>query len=68
MSWMADMGHTIVGVEISPVAIEQFFNENEIEYDVNPFELMKGTVYTSKNGNIRIYCGDFAKSFLNCFM
>jgi thiopurine S-methyltransferase len=40
MSWMADMGHTIVGVEISPVAIEQFFNENEIEYDVNPFELM----------------------------
>jgi thiopurine S-methyltransferase len=20
---------------------------------------MKGTVYTSKNGNIRIYCGDF---------
>jgi hypothetical protein len=46
MSWMADMGHTIVGVEISPVAIEQFFNENEIEYDVNPFELMKGTVYT----------------------
>jgi hypothetical protein len=46
-------------LEISPVAIEQFFNENEIEYDVNPFELMKGTVYTSKNGNIRIYCGDF---------
>jgi thiopurine S-methyltransferase len=30
MSWMADMGHTVVGVEISPVAIEQFFNENEI--------------------------------------
>jgi hypothetical protein len=56
---MADMGHTIVGVEISPVAIEQFFNENEIEYDVNPFELMKETVYTSINGSIRIYCGDF---------
>jgi thiopurine S-methyltransferase len=59
MSWMADMEHTIVGVEISPVAIEQFFNGNEIEYDVKPFELMKGTVYASKNGNIRIDCGYF---------
>jgi exosome complex RNA-binding protein Rrp42 (RNase PH superfamily) len=29
MSWMADMEHTIVGVEISPVAIEQFFNGNK---------------------------------------
>lgn len=59
MSWMAEMGHTTVGVEISPVAIEKFFNENEIQYDVNSFELMNGTVYTSKNRNIRIYCGDF---------
>lgn len=59
MSWMAEMGHTIIGVEISPVAIEKFFNENEIQYDVNSFELMNGTVYTSKNRNIRIYCGDF---------
>lgn len=33
---LADMGHVIVGVEISEKAIKQFFKEHSLEYKEEP--------------------------------
>uniref|UniRef100_A0A3Q2CGL9 Thiopurine S-methyltransferase, tandem duplicate 1 n=1 Tax=Cyprinodon variegatus TaxID=28743 RepID=A0A3Q2CGL9_CYPVA len=32
MKWLADLGHSVVGVEISEMAIRQFFQENNLTY------------------------------------
>lgn len=55
ISWLAECGHTVVGVEISPIAVEDFFKEAGV------------TAERSKNGkfeiwrheNIELFCGDF---------
>ncbi|XP_061520737.1 uncharacterized protein LOC133395654 isoform X2 [Phycodurus eques] len=36
MKWLADMGHSVVGVEISEIAIQQFFVENNLSYSEEP--------------------------------
>lgn len=33
---LADMGHVVVGVEISEKAIKQFFEEHSLEYKEEP--------------------------------
>ena len=32
------MGHTIVGIELSDKALREFFQEQNVEYDVTPVE------------------------------
>ncbi|KAI5622776.1 putative thiopurine S-methyltransferase, partial [Silurus asotus] len=36
MKWLADMGHVIVGVDISEIGIKQFFEEQNLEYKEEP--------------------------------
>nr|XP_006818717.1 PREDICTED: thiopurine S-methyltransferase-like [Saccoglossus kowalevskii] len=49
MKWLADQGHTVIGVEISNIAIQQFFVENNIEYTINHVDgLVKGEVYQQR--------------------
>lgn len=57
MVWLADQGHQVLGVELSPLAIEQFFSENALrpQKHVSPL----GTHYVA--GNIEIICGDIFK-------
>ncbi|XP_077866884.1 thiopurine S-methyltransferase-like [Saccoglossus kowalevskii] len=56
MKWLADQGHTVIGVEISNIAIQQFFVENNIEYTINHVDgLVKGEVYQSNDRRIQIY-------------
>ncbi|CAF0916760.1 unnamed protein product [Brachionus calyciflorus] len=57
MAWLASLGHEIVGVEFVEAACEQFFNENNIKYTVSILKNFK--LFTSQNGKIRIYNGDF---------
>jgi len=55
MLWLRDQGFEVVGVEISPLAVRDFFRENDLQADVatqGKFELWEA-------GGIRIYCGDF---------
>ncbi|XP_050404586.1 thiopurine S-methyltransferase [Patella vulgata] len=59
IKWLADKGHEVVGIELSPVAVQQFFELNNIEFSVSKVPSIQGDLYTSKLGNIRIYCGDF---------
>ena len=55
MLWLAGQGYDVVGVEISPVAIETFFNDNGLAPEVSH----EGEFEVFKAGNITLYCGDF---------
>nr|XP_020453192.1 thiopurine S-methyltransferase [Monopterus albus] len=56
MKWLADMGHSVVGVEISEKAIKQFFEENNLTYSEEPVPAIPGMkVYKSSEKNISLY-------------
>ena len=55
MLWLAGQGYEVVGVEISPVAIETFFNDSGLAPEVSH----EGEFEVFKSGNITLYCGDF---------
>ncbi|XP_068603376.1 probable thiopurine S-methyltransferase isoform X2 [Brachionichthys hirsutus] len=56
MKWLADMGHSVVGVEISEKAIRQFFEENNMTYSEEPVPAIPGAmVYKNSEKNISIY-------------
>ncbi|XP_053190978.1 probable thiopurine S-methyltransferase isoform X1 [Scomber japonicus] len=56
MKWLADMGHSVVGVEIAEKAIQQFFEENNMTYSVEPVPAIPGAkVYKSTEKNISLY-------------
>ena len=57
MKYLIDKGFHVVGVELSPLAIDRFFKENQIEHKVSKVEDFD--LYEGKN--IDIYCGDFFK-------
>jgi thiopurine S-methyltransferase len=54
MAWLASRGHRVLGVELSPLAVEQFFEENGLEPTSRESPL--GTHFNS--GPIEIICGD----------
>lgn len=58
MRWLADLGNQVVGVELSPIAIESFFDEQGLSFNVHDGELR---VYESADRTITIYCGDYFK-------
>jgi thiopurine S-methyltransferase len=55
--WLARSGCRVSGVEISPVAVETFFSENELEFErYGDGEL---TAYAARDMDIVLYCGDY---------
>lgn len=54
MAWLAAQGHRVLGVELSKLAVEQFFAENSLDPDVR--ESVHGTHFVA--GGIEIVCGD----------
>ncbi|GAB1575670.1 thiopurine S-methyltransferase [Bordetella petrii] len=54
MVWLAQQGYRVLGVELSPLAVEQFYAENGLRPSVR--EAGQGSYYTA--GDIEIYCGD----------
>ncbi|XP_053347408.1 probable thiopurine S-methyltransferase [Clarias gariepinus] len=62
MKWLADMGHIIVGVEISEKAIKQFFEENNLEFKEEPVPAIPGAkVFKSLDDKISLYQCDLYK-------
>jgi thiopurine S-methyltransferase len=59
IKWFADLGHTVVGVDSSPLAVEAFFTENSLEFTKQPVEKVNGTLYQCTSLPISIYCCDF---------
>ena len=56
MQWLAGQGNRVVGVELSPLAIEAFFAEHKVDYTVRVGKL---PAYQSADEAITIYCGDY---------
>lgn len=54
MAWLARQGHRVLGVELSPVAVSQFFAEHGLQPEVRVSRY--GTHHVA--GNIELVCGD----------
>lgn len=55
MLWLAEQGYDVLGVELSQLAVEEFFDDNKLKYDVKQIEHF--SVYSTEQ--ITIYQGDF---------
>lgn len=55
MLWLREEGYPVLGVELSPVAVEAFFREN----GYTPEHDTSGKFERCEANNIRILCGDF---------
>jgi thiopurine S-methyltransferase len=55
MLWLLEQGHRVLGVEISPLAVAAFFQENRLEATVT----QKGAFTSWAFAEIEILCGDF---------
>ena len=55
MLWLASLGHAVLGVEISPLAAEQFFSESQLEPRVDRL----GTFQRYRVDEITLLVGDF---------
>jgi thiopurine S-methyltransferase len=53
--WLAEMGNEVVGIELSEIAVQAFFDENDLAYEQD----QGGRVYRAKARDITIYCLDF---------
>lgn len=63
MPWLCSQGYNVVGVELSTVAVRQFFEENEIPYSTlmtqaNGEEFV---VYRAQDRKLTIFLGDYYK-------
>ncbi len=55
--WLAEQGYRVLANELSPVAVEAFFTENNL----NPSQMQKGGLTFYQSGLITFVCGDFFK-------
>ncbi|MCC7254095.1 thiopurine S-methyltransferase [Hyphomicrobium sp.] len=54
MVWLAGQGHRVIGVELSPLAVDDFFRELGVEADTRT----AGALVVRTAGPITIWCGD----------
>ncbi len=57
LAWLAHRRLNVVGVELSEIAVEAFFLEQKLEYEVD--DRGKLLRYRSQTQPIVLYCGDF---------
>jgi thiopurine S-methyltransferase len=55
MLWLREQGHAVLGVELSALAVQAFFNEN----GYTPHRVTSKKFELCKADGIRILCGDF---------
>lgn len=55
IAWIAGQGYEVIGIELSQIAIEAFFDENGLDYE--RFDTDRFGIY--KSGNISLLQGDF---------
>lgn len=56
LAWLAAQGNRVVGVELSPLAVEEFFAEQQLDFTVHDGPLQR---YDAVGAEITLYCGDF---------
>ena len=63
MRWLAEQGHSVVGVEVSPVACEQFFDGLKLEpaieeagrfraFSAGPYRLLQGDLFAAMSADV----------------
>ena len=55
MQFLLEKNIKVIGVEMSNIAIEQFFSENNLDYSVSDL----GQFVLYEGDGIKLYCGDF---------
>jgi thiopurine S-methyltransferase len=55
MIWLAMQGHYVIGVELSDIAVREFFQEG----GQSPARSQEGPFEVSSVGPFKLYCGDF---------
>ncbi len=55
MIYLLQRGLKVIGVELSEIAVKQFFSENELEYSVSQAD----ELLLYEGDRIKIFCGDF---------
>jgi len=55
MVWLLEQGYQVTGIEISPLALKEFFEENGLRPEIRDHS--GAAVY--RCDNLEIYCGDF---------
>ncbi|GAB6039626.1 thiopurine S-methyltransferase [Endothiovibrio diazotrophicus] len=55
MLWLAEQGYRVIGIELSPVAVKAFFDENRLKVK----KTRNGKFTRWQSGAIVIWCGDF---------
>ncbi len=55
MSWLADTGHSVIGIELSGTAVEAFFDITGTAYT----RRQQGALTLYEGAQFDIYCGDF---------
>ena len=57
MRWLIDQGYSVVGVELSPIAVRDFFTEHALSYQTR--QAGELTVYENESKSLALWCGDF---------
>lgn len=55
MLWLSEHGYQVIGVELSPIAVKAFFEENKLQ----PVKQRLDNFTLWSHGNISILCGDY---------
>lgn len=59
MLYLHSRGHEVIGVELSPVACEAFFDENELTCETDVRGAFRAFTGTGPAAGITLLCGDF---------
>lgn len=57
MLWLRAQGYEVLGIELSPIAVEEFFTESQLE----PVVTQKGDFQRWETDGLVVLCGDFFK-------
>lgn len=57
MLWLAQQGHAVLGIELSPLAVEQFFSGHDLQPKIHQTALGRH----HRVGHLELVCGDIFK-------
>ncbi len=57
LAWLARLGNSVTGVELSPLAVESFFAEHNLDYTID--DSARLPTYVAAELPLRIVCGDY---------
>jgi thiopurine S-methyltransferase len=57
--YLAKLGHKVIGVELSPLAVEAFFRENSLTYKITQDDSWSGKIFNCQELPIHLLQGDF---------